>query len=421
MIAILEEWNWLALTMTYIFLYFVFFLGHGSYFSTLSPFVLQHYGENAGLVFTAGQIAFPLGYFFTGFFSDKFRVLRSFLVLSLLIHAPAQFLFYSGDLFGNNLAAGIVFSALNRFLFAVNFQLISIATLESVGTVRFGNVRSWGTVGFFIIHLLLFALETSGGYPAFLFPVADSASITGKFGGVLHLITALFALRIHRYRNSEETYYFKEALALLKAPGIKIFFVLSFLFFFSYQIVDFYLGSFLEQNGGMSSVYAGWSLAVILEIPFLSFSGKIFKRYGVKPLLLLSLFAGTLRFGWLIIYSMGFNGVPIIFSQILHGIHFTGYYMGAIYWMRNSFPDHLYGTGYGAYVIFATSLGAILGSITYGLLLFSKWNQEFTNYFIGTGLIDTTSDSFQFIPLFLLSLTLHAIIFVTYFYIKTPQ
>lgn len=367
----------------------------------------------------AGQLAFPVGFFFTGYISDKFKLLRGFLILSLLIHAPAQYLFYTSELYQNNLIAGIILSALNRFLFAVNFQLIGIAVLESTGMVQFGRVRAWGTIGFFFVHLFLFITETTGGIGGFLLPGSDSASETGRMGGILHLITAIAAIKIHKYRDSEETYYFREAVSMILQKRVAIFMGLSFLFFFSYQIVDFYLGRFLQSTGGMSIVYAGWTIAVILEIPFLMLSGKIYHRFGIRSLLITSLSAGIIRFLWLGIYSMRQDGISVVFSQILHGIHFTGYYMGAIYWMRTFFPSHLYGTGYGAYVVISSSLGGTIGSFVYGKLLFSGQSSPILTdiYSFLSSSLEISSIS-PFFSLFLTSLIIHLLIILSFILYK---
>ncbi len=247
--------------------------------------------------------------------------------------------------------------------------MIAIAVLEEKGTIRFGGLRAWGTAGFFTIH---FALFLGGGILAPFFPPFTAgwdASLVGQGGSIFYILAAFIAIKVSRYRQSHEEYHFSAALNRILQPGVMSFFVVSFFFYFAYQLVDYYVGQYIEKSAGMDIVYGGWALAVIFEIPFLALSGRLYRRHGIKPFFLLSTGAGALRFGWLALSSLQGWEVSPLYSQILHGVHFTGFYMGAIYWLRATFPNHLYGTGYGAYIIFASSLGGALGSMVFGSLL----------------------------------------------------
>ncbi len=339
--------------MKLITLYFIFFLGHGIYFSSLGPSVVDRFPESAGLIFMAGQLALPVGYFFTGYISDRYRLLRSFLVVSLILHAPVQYFLFTVT----DPLHALFFSALSRFFFAVNFQLIAIAVLEDAGNAGFGTVRAWGTAGFLAVQFSLFA-----------FSVTDPGKAAAA-GSLLHLFTVLPALFVNKFRISQEAYDFRSAVKQIRQSPVILFFFLSFMFHFSFNIVDFYLGSHLKNSGGMPLVYGGWALAVLLEIPFLNYSARLVKKAGQEILLGISLLAGILRFTWLGLDSAGLAVVPVIWSQLLHGLHFTGFYMGAILFLRSRFSDHVYGTAYGIYMAAAVAFGSMTGSFVFGEIL----------------------------------------------------
>lgn len=355
-------------TLKYIFLYFIFFLGHGTYFSTLSPFIVDHYGASSGYVFLAGQLAFPLGTLLTGYLSDRTHRIRILLVASFFLHAPLQYLLYS---ITDHLGLSILLGGANRFFFAVNLQLASIAVLEAKGTPGFGRVRAWGTGGFFFIHMLLFLIEGSY-WKLDLFPDGLDAGLAGKLGSVFHIVSGFLAFLVQSKRHSKNSFDMKGVFQILGQRPTILFFSVSFLFFFSFQVVDYYLGSFLKGQGGMDTVYLGWAIAVILEIPFLFLSGRWTDAFGARSLFILSIGSGILRFAWISLSIAGVLDVPILGSQILHGLHFTGYYIGAIYFLRRSCPDHLYGTAYGAYVILSNSLGGGMGSLVASQILTLK-------------------------------------------------
>lgn len=372
---------------------------------------MEHYGESSHIVFTAGQIAFPLGYLLSGYLSDRFRMLRNLLIFSLALHGPTQFLLFS---ITDNLWFSILLNAFNRFLVAMNMQLMSIVVLEGAGSVRFGLVRSYGSMGFFTIQIILY-LMTFGPLD-YLMPVKSDGGYAGILGSFLFPLALIPALFVQKDRKSRENYFIGEAFRILLSWKVILFFTLSFFYFFSYQLVDFYLGDYFKQIGGIKQVFAGWSIAVAFETPLLMFSGFVYRHRGIRILFLLSLVSGIIRFALLSISSAGFwSGAPIL-SQFLHGIHFGGYYMGAIYWLRRVFPDHLYGTVYGAYIILTGALGGSLGSIFFGRMLYQGfWLNGIRYFWVVEG------DHIHFLPLFITAMAIHLILFISFLFITDPE
>ncbi len=403
-------------TLRYILIHLLFFIGMGSYFSTLSPFILENYGSSSWVIFVSGQLSFPVGFFLIGYLSDRFHRLRLFLVSSLLLLAPLQFLlFHTPD----NLVLAALYNGLIRFLFAFVFQLKAISAMEALGTLNFGRIRAWGTVGFLLVQL--FFLLGEWGFLSFQ---NDSLSINaraaGQVGALLYLASAVASLRIQKRRKSSEHYFFQDAWQILRQGEVLLFLLISFFFFFSYQLVDYYLGRLLERQGGMEWVYGGWSVAVLLEIPFMTLAARFQKRDSL--LFLISTMAGVIRFAWISAWMAGLEVPSLLYSQILHGIHFTGYYMGAIYWMRQIFPDHLYGTGFGAYTLFSVSLGGVTGNFLYGKLLFWKPSGELLSLFPLVGRVTGGGgrEGENFFLLFFTAMLIQFVIFILFLIRREP-
>lgn len=396
--------------MIYAILYFLYFLGHGSYFSTLSPYMLETFGSDARFVFLAGQIAFPLGYFVAGYLSDRFQAIRGILVPLVVLHAPCQFLLYWPGL---DLASATALGGLTRFFFAANMQLLTIATLESLELRGFSMSRSAGTFGFFLVHLILLVAEVQ--FPGLLATEVSGSGTGGRIGSVFLLVFAVACLFVQKDRRGSQQYYFIEAFRLLKEPAVATFFLISFVYFTGYQTVDYYLGGYLNDRYGMVGVYGGWCLATLLELPFLPLCARIHERYGSTPLFLVATLAGLLRFG--LFYMDTLEPITgLLFAQLLHGIHFTGYYMGTIFRLRHFFPDHLYGTGQGMFMILATASGALLGSYIAGLLL--------ENPGAAAGPAPSTSsgeDGLDYGAVFLASLGVHLAVFFSFLLIRDPE
>ncbi|MCB1171201.1 MAG: MFS transporter [Leptospiraceae bacterium] len=391
--------------MIYAILYFLYFLGHGSYFSTLSPYMLERFGSDARFVFLAGQAAFPLGYFVAGYLSDRFQAIRGILVPLVILHAPCQFFLYWPDL---GLDGAIALGGLTRFFFAANMQLLTIATLESLELKGFSISRSAGTLGFFLVHLVLFFLEVQ--FPGLLATEASGSGTGGRIGSAFLLIFAVACFFVQKNRKGSQQYFFHEAFAILGRPAVLLFFLVSFVYFAGYQTVDYYLGGYLNSRYGMAGVYGGWCLATLLELPFLPLCARIHARYGSTPLFLVGTLAGVLRFA--LLYADSLSHLPgLIFVQLLHGIHFTGYYMGTIFRLRFFFPEHLYGTGQGMFMILATAAGALVGSYLAGGLL--DISQPLPP--------EKSSEELQYGPVFLASLVVHLAVFFSFLLMQEPE
>ncbi len=388
--------------MTYVLLFVFYFLGHGTYFSALSPYTHSNFGERAYLVILAGQLCFPIGYVLAGVLSDRTRRLRSIAVPTLLLHGPLQFLLFC---FPDDFLVTVVLAALVRLLFAMNFQMITIAVLEGAGVLRFGTVRVAGTYSFFFVHLILFLVESylmGVGQVTFLPAGLGPGTVAGPVGWFAMWASAIVALRMQPNRTSEVTYYFRDAASVLRKPPVVAFFLFSFVFFFSYQLVDFHLGQWLKERGGMRDVYLAWCLAVLLEIPFLPLAGRIADRFGVHALFYVSLGSAVLRFAHLAGVSAGLALPSPLFSQLLHGLHFGGYYMGALFSLRSYFPDHVFGTGNGLYTMFCAAGGGIAGNVVFGNLLYRGGNADF-------------------FPLFFVALVLQVVLFFGFLFLPVPK
>lgn len=373
--------------------YFFFFLGHGSYFTTLSPHMLHRFGDDARFVFLAGQMFYPAGYFFAGWFSDKTRRIRSLLILFLILQTPFQYYLFSPDL---SFLWSVISSAVTRFFFAANLQLLSIAALESLSFRGFSVSRSAGTVGFLCIQIGMLLLE--------LFALQDAAPEIqggrgGQWGSVFMLLTVLPGMFLPEQRRSHTEYFFRDAFLVLKRNGFLPFLSVSFLFYLSYQVVDYYLGGYLRYAGGMTYVYGGWGLAVLVEIPLMVLTDHIVLRRGVRFLFLLAILSGAVRFAVLGLDAViGLSGL-VLLQQLLHGIHFTGYYMGGVYLLRRNFPEHLFGTGMGIYMVVSVSAGATIGNLLTGMLL----------------------ESNGYAVIFFASLALHVIVFFLFLFLSLPD
>src|SRR5690606_12613158 len=114
-------------------------------------------------------------------------------------------------------------------------------------------------------------------------------------------------------------------------------------------------------------------------------AARLARSRGIHMLFLIATAAGVLRFLWICLDILGYSPWPVLLSQPLHGIQFAGYYMGAIFTLRALFPDHLFGTANGIYMLTAAAGGGMVGNVFYG-----RWLNQ----------LGSASDPNSFLPLF---------------------
>lgn len=408
--------------MHYVALLFLYFIGLGSYLAGLSPYVLQNFEEDAYLIFLTAEGAYPVGYFLIGWLSDRYRRIRGFLVAGLILIAPVQFLLYS---LPESAALTIIFSALTRLLLSANVQLISIAILEDVGSGPYSRIRAAGTTGFLFFQLAMWILTDPFFFGSFL--AANNEALLpgfspgdgGRIGSLAYLACVPFALAVASHRKSHDEYRLLDAVRFFSHSARALAFLgLSFTFFFCFQVVDNYLGRFWELRGGTGLVYSGWLVAVLLEIPFLVFTERIARGLGVRWLFYCAAGAAAGRFGLLTFSILGHEPVPVLFSQLLHGVHFAGYYIGAIYWLKASCPDHLYGSVYGIYHVAAHSLGGMIGNVFFGTLLFTQLGPELLQWWAPQA---AATDTVAFLPVFAGATLLNVLVIFGFMMLGEPR
>ncbi len=384
--------------ISFYFILFFYFAGLGANLSSLSPYLLENFGENAEWIFISIQLMVPVGTLFAGWLSDKTKKIRLFLYYSLGLTIPAQYFLFS---FSDDWKITMLFAGILRFLLSANYQWVVIAALEKTGEHNFSKIRSSGTLGFLIVQLLLFILT----YPTL--NLLKSPLLTGKLGSIFYIIPLFFLHNLPKERISKQEFKFKDALVHISSKIQIIFFMLSFFFYASYQIVDNYNGRYFQLSFGLETVYLSWVFAVLLEVPFLLSITRIIHKFEFFSLFYLSLIAGIVRFLFLSYSVSGTSLLLLLLFQLPHAILFIGFYMGSIHFFRRTVPVHSYGSVYGLYSIFSMSLGGMCGNLLSGNLLHSDLGFNLSLFF---SMSNVNEKAVSFLPIFLMALFIYTII-----------
>jgi PPP family 3-phenylpropionic acid transporter len=248
---------------------------------------------------------------------------------------------------------------------------VSLAILRDAGRHAFGRVRAWGTVGYFILVLILpwllasipHANQAAAGanvaQPALglMFPLTASLVLVSAF--IAFLLPKKGAVGWRAARGD-----WRE---LLHNRAFVRFLGFSLLAHFLMHGPMWLLPIFIRARGGdLSTIRNMWILMLIVEIPLVLSTGSGLKRLGARGLLIAGVTIGGLR--WIL--SALIVDTTLLFAvQALHGVMVVGLNLGSPLYLDVVAPEKLRSTAQGILSMVASGLAGILSNLTAGWLV----------------------------------------------------
>lgn len=267
---------------------------------------------------------------------------------------------------------------------------VAFSGLEKNGmdTVKdFPPIRVFGTVGFIVAELFVNFVAIDGKAIQFT---------ANQFwtSGILSLILAAYALTLPKCpcnkggnRSLADALGLK-AFKLFKRKDMAIFFIFSMLLGVALQITNSYGSDFINffSNPELTE-YAhgfmdGWwannptflisisqcaEALCILAIPF------CLKRFGIKGVMLMAMFAWVLRFAFFGIGNTNFPGVIfLILSCIVYGVAFDFFNVSGGLYVDSQVPNSQRSSAQGLFMLMTNGIGASVGTYLAGTLVVNK-------------------------------------------------
>lgn len=241
-------------------------------------------------------------------------------------------------------------------------------TKAGMDTVRdFPPIRIFGTIGF--ICTMWFVDLTGFNQSEFQFVTS----------GVLSLLLFLYSFTLPNceIKKSEGKKSIAEALglqafALFKRKEMAIFFIFSGLLGASLQITNGFATPYIQHFETMAE-YVGsfgvehatilYSISQISETFCILLIPFFMKRYGIKQVMLIAMFAWVLRFGFLGLGNPGGGIWLFVLSMVIYGMAFDFFNIsGSLYVDRATDPS-IRSSAQGLFILMTNGLGATVGSI----------------------------------------------------------
>ena len=273
---------------------------------------------------------------------------------------------------------------------SVAFFMPTIALVNSVAYNALGKegmdpvkdfppIRVFGTVGF-ICNMLLTNFLHIGG-------VAMQDSYTQLISsGILSLVLCGYALTMPscpvnaaKKNESLADAFGLKAFTLFKDGQFAIFFIFSMLLGASLQITNGYANTFLgsfaadpsladtfavKNSNALISISQASETLCILLIPF------FMKRFGIKKVMLISMFAWVLRFAFFGAGNPAMPGVLLfILSCIVYGMAFDFFNISGSLYVEQNAEKSIRSSAQGLFMMMTNGFGATIGTLAAGAVV----------------------------------------------------
>ena len=284
-----------------------------------------------------------------------------------------------------------------------NTTAFTILKKNGLDTVKdFPPIRVLGTVGF--IMTMWFVNCAVFNDEGFSFTLAESAHkfqytymqffVSGILGIVLFLYC--FTLPECKLEKKDNKVSLAESLGLnafklFKTKKMALFFIFSALLGMCLQVTNGYAGPFITSFKGSADAAVATSFAAnnatlltsisqisealcILMIPF------FLKRYGIKVVMLMSMFAWVFRFGFFGIGNPAMPGVIMfILSCIVYGVAFDFFNVSGGIFVDQECEPSIKASAQGLFMMMTNGIGATVGTLAAGEIVnyYCQWENGF--------------------------------------------
>lgn len=236
----------------------------------------------------------------------------------------------------------------------------------------FPPIRTFGTIGFI---LAMWIVDLTG---------FKSSSLQLVFASVSSIALGLYAFTLPKcppIKNNQKWSFSSfglDALVLFKQRRMAIFFIFSILLGAALQITNTYGSLFLESFNTMPE-YAdsfGVKHSVILlsasqisEALFILAIPFFLSKFGIKKVILISMFAWVLRFGLFGFGDPG-NGLwMLLLSMMVYGMAFDFFNISGSLFIEQESPKSIKASSQGLFVMMTNGIGAAIGGYASGAVV----------------------------------------------------
>lgn len=253
---------------------------------------------------------------------------------------------------------------------SVAYTSLNKANLDIVRT--FPPIRIFGTIGFICSMLFVNFAKLNG--EAF-----QNTAIQFIVSAILGIILAIYSFTLPQCEtnNNQNKKSLVEALGLkafvlFKDKKMAIFFIFSMLLGAMLQITNGYANDFIKgfreipefaDTFGANNANALISLSQMSETLCILLIPFFLRRFGIKKVMLMSMFAWVLRFGLFGIGDPGAGVWAFVLSMIVYGIAFDFFNISGSLFVEKETDRSIRASSQGLFMMMTNGFGATIGML----------------------------------------------------------
>lgn len=251
---------------------------------------------------------------------------------------------------------------------------VSYIVLEQKGfdvVKDFPPIRVWGTVGFIAAMWIvdLFGWKAS--------------NMQLVFSGFSSIALGLYAFSMPACKpensNKKKSLASRlglDALVLFKETRMAVFFIFAMFLGAALQITNAFGSSFLEsfnlthpETFGVKHPIVLLSISQMSETLFILTIPFFLRKFGIKKVMIISIFAWVLRFGLFSIGDPGQGLYLLILSMIVYGMAFDFFNISGSLFVEKEVPSSYRASAQGIFMLVTNGVGATLGGYGSGVVV----------------------------------------------------
>ena len=340
----------------------LFFFAYYGYVGVFSPYASLYFADRGlsatqiGILMSLMQVMRIFGPNLWGWVADQSR--RRVLVLRLT--SVVASLSFCGMFVGQSFMFFFALMVTVNLFTSAQGPISEALMLSSMrgDLTHYGRVRLWGSVGFIVLVTLSgYALDWQG------------IELMPWIALLMLVMVTSVTFSLHEEPATQHAQPSHSVRELLSRKSVLSFFASTFLMIAAHSSLYVYYSLYLSDMGYSKTVIGlMWSLGVIAEILFFFYQAPLFRRFGVRKLMLFSLAIAVIRFlmiGW------GAQSLSVLLiAQVLHAATFGVHHSASVATLQRWFAGPLQARGQALYISISYGLGGTVG----GLLLSACWD-----------------------------------------------
>lgn len=285
-----------------------------------------------------------------------------------------------------------------------NTSAFTILKNRGLDTVKdFPPIRVFGTVGFIATMWFVNCATFDDGRLGFsLFESASKFQYTHMqflVSGLLSIVLFLYCLSLPQCKlepksgqSLSETLGL-DAFKLFKTKRMALFFIFSGLLGMSLQVTNGYATPFITSFKGIPEMAGSFaannatllvSISQVAEALCILLIPFFLRRYGIKVVMLIAMFAWVLRFGFFGMGNPMFPGVILfILSCVVYGVAFDFFNVSGGLFVDHECDAKVKASAQGLFMLMTNGLGATIGTLLAGEIVNHYCHWTDAGYLVG--------------------------------------